>query len=216
MTIITINLAGGSMNEKRTPNIEAMTSTANLDAMKMNTALRIVIATGIGTGTQSAIGIGNPETEKETGIGTGIETEARKEETGTEKGKGNEGTGIEGKETRKGNEETETKETEIETKSYLVNHKSHCMKPHLLRRHRLVILLDPSSKKCLPLTLIALVPCLHLQRQALMSDVRLLAHYFRIYLPSLKSLPPVLAFPSKYGLFCIIDLDCSTCFFVIQ
>ena len=189
MTFITTNHVGGIMNEKATTSIEGMISPANLE-MNMNTVLGIVIVTGTGTGTQSVIGIRNPDqTETETETGTGIETEARKEETGKgneETGKGNggkgnggkgnegtgsggtgsEGTGSEGT----GNEGTGIEETErkAETERNHFDHKPHrLVSSHLLRLHQLVILLDPSSKKCLPLTLIAMVLCLRLQRQAL-------------------------------------------------
>ena len=165
MTIITTrNQGGGSMNATTITSIEDMISIPNLDGMKMNIVLGIVIV-------MSAIGIGNsdqintPETGNpdQTGKGTKTETEEGKtEETG--RGKGNEtGRGETKTETEKGNEETGT---ERKTERDLINHiPHHLMKALHLLHQQVVILLDPSSKKCSLLTLAAIVLYLNIQKQ---------------------------------------------------
>jgi hypothetical protein len=180
-TITMTDHGGGSMNETTTTNIEAMISMANLDGMKMSIVLGIVIV-------KSAIVIGTPdrtgqeteteETETEETETEATETEEAKTTEETEEtGKGNEETGIGETETEEtgneetGNEETGIRETE-ETERNLINHKPHRLVKARLRRRQLVTLLDPNSKKCLLLTLIATVLFyLHLQRQAQALDL---------------------------------------------
>ena len=191
-TITTIDHhGGGSMNEMTITSIEGTISMANpnLDGMKMSIVLGIVIVTSaivIGNSDRTGQETGETGTEEKGTEATETETEAAKttEETETETGKrkGNEETGIGVTGTEEtgteeigseeiGSEETGIRETRIrdsETERNLINHKPRrLVKARLLRRQQLVILLDPSSKKCLLLTLIATVLYLHLQRQAL-------------------------------------------------
>ena len=191
MAITMINHAGGSLNETTT-DIEAMIRTPNLDGMKMNTVLGIVIATG--TGTQSAItteiGIG-------TEIGTGIEKEREERQTGNGNGETGE-TGLGEIEI----EEREIEEIRIETGRNLIDHR--LVNLRLLRHQQLVVtLLDPSSKKCLVLTMVTTVLYLHLQRRVL--DLASVIATFLLF--TLLS-NTYAAFQSKFGLFvcfiCII------------
>ena len=159
MTIITTrNNGGGSMNETTITGIEAMMNIRDLDGMKMSIVQGIVIV-------MSAIGTGNPDQAETTGTGTGARTGARTEGTETEEGKTEEtGRGIE---TRRG--EKETGKGIEETRRNLINHIPrqwrHLMKALHLRRQLMVTLLDPSSKKCLLLTLAAVVLYLNIQKQ---------------------------------------------------
>ena len=159
MTIITTrNKGGGSTNEMTITGIEAMMSIRDLDGMKMSIVQGIVIV-------MSAIGTGNPDQAETTGIGTGARTGARTEGTETEEGK-TEGTGR-GIETRRG--EKETGKGNEETGRNLINHIPrqwrHLMKALHLRRQQMVTIPDPSSKKCLLLTLAAVVLYLNIQKQ---------------------------------------------------
>ena len=171
----TINHAGEIiMNEMKTTNIGVMISTPDL-GMKMNIVLGIVIVmSAIGIGNSDRSGgpqKGNPDlTGTETG--TWRETEGTEtEETETEEGKTEEtgrGKGIETErgeteETGKGNEETGT---ERRTERDLINHIPRpLMKARDLLRQQVVTILDPSSKKCLLLTLAAVVLYLNIQKQ---------------------------------------------------
>ena len=188
MTITTSNHGRGSMHEMTITSIEAMISMPNLDGMKMSIVLGIVIvmsAIGIGTPDQRGRETGNPgrtgtgreietetgreteetETEEEGEEGKTEETEET-EETGREKGRE---TGIETErgetkteETGKENEETGT-ERKIE-RNLIIHIPRHIMKARH-RRRQPGTLLDPSSKKCLLLTLTAMVFYLNIQKQ---------------------------------------------------
>ena len=161
MTIITTrNNGGGSMNETTITGIEAMMNIRDLDGMKMSIVQGIVIV-------MSAIGTGNPDQAETTGTGagTGARTGARTEGTETEEGRTEEtGRGIE---TRRG--EKETGKGNEETGRNLINHIPrqwcHLMKALHLRRQQMVTIPDPSSKKCLLLTLAAVVLYLNIQKQ---------------------------------------------------
>ena len=201
MTITTSNHGRGSMHEMTITSIEAMISMPNLDGMKMNIVLGIVIV-------MSAIGIGNPDqrgretgnpgrtgTGREIETETGRETEETETETEEEEGKteGTEETGREkgietGIETERG--ETKTEETgkeneetgtERKIERNLINH----IPPHIMkarhRRRQPGTLLDPSSKKCLLLTLTAMVLYLNIQKQK--QELDLVGYSFFIFLP---------------------------------
>ena len=173
--------------------IEAMISTPNLDGMKMSIVLGIgivVSAIGIGNSDQSGgLQKGNPDrTGTETGTWReteGTETEETEtEEIETEEGKTEEtgrGKGIETErgETEETGKENEETGTERRTERNLINHIPRpLMKARDLLRQQVVTLLDPSSKKCLLLTLTAVMLYLNIQKQTQELDLTDYSFYF--------------------------------------
>ena len=211
MTITTSNHGRGSMHEMTITSIEAMISMPNLDGMKMSIVLGIVIvmsAIGIGNPDLRGRETGNPgrtgtgrEIETETGRETeeteteeeGEEEEGKTEETGETEETGREKgieTGIETErgetkteETGKENEETGT-ERKIE-RNLIIHIPRHIMKARHLRRQQVGTLLDPSSKKCLLLTLTAMVLYLNIQKQMQELDLVGYSFYFSFTFESL-------------------------------